>query len=201
MAGHIADAGNVSWTTPKHIVEAVREVFGGTIGVDPCWNPESLTEPELAVWLGIGDDGLEVDWCYPGAIPGTVYVNPPFGTCWYKPGIDGRVLTPKQYKNDLRLKDGWRKSTIKAWVQKCEKTHLDYNAEVIALIPASVDTAHWQAHIFKTASAVCFIKGRLKFGGGTGPAPMACAVVYWGTERTPFQKIFRPFGRVFVVDR
>ena len=51
---------------------------------------------------------------------------------------------------------------------------------VVFLIPARPDTKVWQDVIFKNASQVCFIKGRLKFGGSKENAPFPCALVVFG---------------------
>jgi hypothetical protein len=61
--------------TPDNLVDAVREIFGGEIALDPCAAPSG--EPlALVNYRGPGDhttDGLAEPWC-----PKT-YVNPPYG--------------------------------------------------------------------------------------------------------------------------
>jgi len=109
-------------------------------------------------------DGLWESWDYP-----TIFVNPPYG------------------RNKIN------KITIKDWIQKCLETHIQYNSEVLALIPVATNTEHWKRYIFKKANCVCFLNDtRLKFlingkDGGKG-APMACAIVYWGNNRKNFGK-------------
>jgi len=58
--------------------------------------------------------------------------------------------------------------------------HKKYNSTVVFLIPARPDTKMWQDLIFPNASQVCFIRGRLKFGGAKENAPFPCALVVFG---------------------
>lgn len=54
---------------------------------------------------------------------------------------------------------------------------------VVCLIPARPETKMWQELIFKNASQVCFIKGRLKFGGVKTNAPFPSALVVFGNTK------------------
>lgn len=91
---------------------------------------------------------------------GKVYCNPPYG-------------------------DG-----LSRWVEKCANEYLQGRAQVILLLPAAVDTRHWQGPIYTSAAAVCYIQGRLKFVGAAASAPMATALVYWGHEGDRFCRFF-----------
>lgn len=55
-----------------------------------------------------------------------------------------------------------------------------HGSTIVFLIPARPDTRVWQDVIFKNASQVCFIKGRLKFGNSKDSAPFPCALVVFG---------------------
>lgn len=55
-----------------------------------------------------------------------------------------------------------------------------HKSTIVFLIPARPDTKIWQDVIFKNASQVCFIRGRLKFGGSKDSAPFPCALVVFG---------------------
>ena len=52
---------------------------------------------------------------------------------------------------------------------------------VVALIPARTDTQYWHDYCMK-ASEIMLVKGRLKFGDGTGSAPFPSAVVVFGDK-------------------
>ena len=51
---------------------------------------------------------------------------------------------------------------------------------VVCLIPSRTETKMWQEVIFKNATSVHFIKGRLKFGGSKHNAPFPSALVVFG---------------------
>ena len=66
------------------------------------------------------------------------------------------------------------------FINKGLDEHRKHNSTIVFLIPARPDTKVWQDVIFKNASQVCFIKGRLKFGNSKDSAPFPCALVVFG---------------------
>ncbi|MHB8412640.1 MAG: DNA N-6-adenine-methyltransferase [Candidatus Acidiferrales bacterium] len=159
------------WGTPKRYVDAVRECFGGSIGLDPCSNRFSIVHAKVEYSLP-EHDGLRESWNFP-----TVYVNPPYGL------------------------DREHGRTIKDWLRKCEEAFRVYSAEVIALVPVATNTGHWKKYIYGKAIAICFLYDtRLRFlenGKDSGKgAPMSCAMVYWGKNLDRFSNVFMPFGAV-----
>lgn len=160
-----------TWCTPPKYVAAVRRVFGGSIALDPCSNDHSVVAAEHEYRLP-EVDGLRASWDYP-----TIYMNPPYGA------------------------DRQRGTTIRDWLRKCAEAHSKYGSEVLALVPVATNTRHWKAHVFGAATAVAFLYDtRLKFlvdgkDGGKG-APMACAMVYWGSDYERFEGVFVRFGAV-----
>lgn len=171
FAGRSVYSQSQHWCTPPKYVEAVREMFGGTIALDPCSNEDSIVHAEREFMLP-HKDGLSETWNYR-----TIYVNPPYGA------------------------DRSRGTTIKDWLRKCAESHSQHGAEVLALVPVATNTSHWKNYIFGRAAAICFLYDtRLKFlvDGSTENkgAPMACAMVYWGIEVERFQVVFSRFGAV-----
>ncbi len=160
-----------TWCTPPKYVEAVREVCGGKIHLDPCSNEHSVVGAENRYELP-SSDGLELPWDFP-----TIYVNPPYGA------------------------DRPRGTTIKDWLRRCAESNKTFGSEVIALIPVAPNTRHWKDYIWGVATGICFLYDtRLRFledgkDGGKG-APMACCMVYWGTHYSRFQDVFMRFGAV-----
>jgi phage N-6-adenine-methyltransferase len=69
-------------------------------------------------------------------------------------------------------------------------------AETIALLKASPCTRWAQEVILPPASGVCFIKGRLTFGNATSPAGFGSWLIYFGSQRRRFAKIFGDLGWV-----
>lgn len=170
-AGRSVNSKSKSWGTPKKYVEAVKKFFGGEISLDPCSNEYSIVSAKNEYSLP-EKDGLNLEWDYP-----TIYVNPPYGA------------------------DRERGTTIKNWLAKCALTNQNHDSEVLALVPVATNTRHWKQSVFGCASAICFLYDtRLKFlenGLDVGKgAPMACAMVYWGTNVDKFNDIFLDFGAV-----
>jgi hypothetical protein len=159
------------WGTPEKYVRAVKEVFGGSIALDPCSNEFSIVRAAVEYRLPT-HDGLKESWDFP-----TIFVNPPYGI------------------------DRERGTAIRHWLQRCQLAHEKHGAEVLALVPVATNTGHWKKHVFAAATAVCFLYDtRLRFlvdgvDGGKG-APMSCAMIYWGRHYRRFFEIFRQFGAV-----
>lgn len=160
-----------TWCTPPKYVRAVREVFGGTVALDPCSNTHSVVRAEVEYRLP-ECDGLHGSWDYP-----TIYVNPPYGA------------------------DRHRGTSIKDWLRRCANAHEQYESDVLALVPVATNTKHWKDYIFGVADAVCFLYDtRLRFlvdGKDEGKgAPMSCAMIYWGACVNRFQDVMFPHGAV-----
>ena len=69
-------------------------------------------------------------------------------------------------------------SHVADWMWKC-KDESDKGCPLIcALSPARTDTRWWHDFV-KTADLIHFLKGRLKFGDGTGSAPFPSALAFW----------------------
>ena len=170
-AGRTVTSQSVHWCTPPNYVEAVKQVFGGRIELDPCSNEWSMVEAETE-WTLPAVDGLLQEWEY-----STIYVNPPYGA------------------------DRERNTTIKHWLHKCADANVQYGSEVLALVPVAANTGHWKKYVWGSATAVCFLYDtRLKFLENGRPykkgAPMACAMIYWGREYAAFFRVFIEFGAV-----
>ena len=58
------------------------------------------------------------------------------------------------------------------WVKKCAES----NCTSVLLLPARTDTKAFHEYIYGKAE-IRFIKGRVKFGGGSGPAPFPSMIV------------------------
>lgn len=170
-AGRNINTLSQNWGTPHKYVKAVKEVFGGHIGLDPCSNEYSIVKAKVEYCLP-KQDGLKENWNYK-----TIYVNPPYGI------------------------DKVRGTTIKSWLAKCAKAYEEYGSEVLALVPIAANTEHWKKYVFTKARAICFLYDtRLRFlengkEGGKG-APMACAMIYWGDNYDRFYEVFIEHGAV-----
>jgi len=167
-AGRKINADSHHWCTPPKYVEVVTN-FLGEIALDPCSNEYSTVEAIVEYRLP-KQDGLSESWNFP-----SIYVNPPYG-------ID---------KN--------RGTSIQNWIQKCSDANEEFGSEVLALIPVAVNTRHWKRYIFPKATGICFLADtRLKFVNGVNDkgAPMACAMIYWGSDFEKFYEYFSEYGAV-----
>lgn len=155
----------------------------------------------------------------------TFYCNSPFGT-YYIHKETKQILLPKQLKNVLEamcvdadtptaeekrrmkeLKAKYETQTIADWVEKCA-TEAQAGMEGIQLGPLNADTTAWQDFIEETAAAILYIRGRVYFEQidletlqllKTGPAPMACALTYWGSTPDLFAKVFAEHGHTHIL--
>ncbi len=170
-AGRKINTSSQTWGTPRKYVDAVKNVFGGYIDLDPCSNEYSIVNAKTEYTLP-EKDGLKESWNFP-----KIYVNPPYGI------------------------DKERGTTIKNWFSKCAQANEDFNSEVLALVPIAANTTHWKKYVFTKASAICFLYDtRLRFlenGQDVGKgAPMACAMIYWGDNYKNFYDVFIEYGAV-----
>jgi len=163
------------WGTPKKYVDAVREMFGGKIDLDPCSNQLSIVNARVEYMLP-KHDGLIESWNFP-----TIYINPPYGI------------------------DHAHGTSIRDWLKRCAEAHALYESEVLALVPVATNTGHWKKYVYGDATAICFLYDtRLKFlvngkDGGKG-APMSCAMIYWGKHFERFSRTFMRFGAVVNIE-
>lgn len=81
---------------------------------------------------------------------------------------------------------------IREWVLRCEMSAHD-GAEIVALLPARTDARWWQQHV-RTADALVFWAGRLRFLGAPSSAPFPSAVAYWGPRWLTFLSVFGERG-------
>lgn len=170
-AGRHVISKNKDWGTPRKYVDAVKEVFGGVIHLDPCSSPFSIVGA-VVEYVPPEHDGLTESWNFP-----TIYVNPPYG-------------------NDVK-----RGTKISDWLRKCEDANRSYHSEVIALVPVATNTGHWKEHVYGKATGICFLYDtRLRFlvdGRDEGKgAPMSCAMIYWGNRFERFFEVFIKYGAV-----
>jgi phage N-6-adenine-methyltransferase len=84
---------------------------------------------------------------------------------------------------------------IAAWVDKlCDEYEHGNVEEAIALVPARTDT-QWFARM--RDYTVCFVIGRLTFGGNDDPAPFPSALVYMGSNVDAFWYSFCEVGDIW----
>ena len=145
---------------------------------DQTWEtPQDLFDKLNSVF------NFEVDVC---AVPETAKCN-----TYFTPEIDG---LKQEWKGFCWMNPPYGREQVK-WIEKASKE----NATTVCLIPARPDTKVWQEIIFKKAKAVCFIKGRLKFGGSKDSAPFPSALIVFGDKLTEDQeKLLKSLGKLYI---
>lgn len=103
------------------------------------------------------------------------------------------------------------------WARKMAR-EAALHREIVALIPARTDTVAFQEFILRTCSAICFWKGRMKYGAGRAAtpqvslfggepapleegentAPFPSCLPYWGSRPRRFANAFESAGWVVV---
>lgn len=70
---HIGNnSGENEWYTPSHIIDLAKEVFGGSIDLDPASSLTANEQVGAEFYFNADDNGLEKDWF------GDVWLNPPY---------------------------------------------------------------------------------------------------------------------------
>jgi hypothetical protein len=72
---------STEWYTPPEILEPVRKLFGGEIGLDPCTSKGNPTQ--ATIHLTPIQDGLSRNWRNAYSEKWGVFVNPPYGKSLY----------------------------------------------------------------------------------------------------------------------
>lgn len=65
------------------------------------------------------------------------------------------------------------------WVEKARR-EAERGALVVGLLPARTDTAWFHEHVYRAATEIRFLKGRLKFEGAAASAPFPSMIAVWG---------------------
>lgn len=68
---------------------------------------------------------------------------------------------------------------IGPWVEKARREG-ERGALVVGLLPARTDTAWFHEHVYRAATEIRFLKGRLKFEGAAASAPFPSMIAVWG---------------------
>jgi len=139
---------------------------------------------------------------------GQIYLDP----CSNPTSRVGSVLAWDEAYNGLRHK--WVPHTVGLvycnppygrkiirWAKKIRTETTERLSEIVAVLPARVDTAWWHNFIKPSATAFCFYRGRLKFYSPARkkltPAPFPTVITYHGPRVGLFLEEFSAFGWTF----
>ena len=165
-AGRTVNPKSRDWGTPHKYVDAVREVFGGEIALDPCSNTYSIVHAEIEYRLP-NDDGLIASWDFP-----TIYVNPPYGA------------------------DRQRGTNISDWLARCAACQESEVIALVPVAPNTQHWKKYVWGVatgvcFLADTRLKFLVDGRNEGKG---APMACAMIYWGKNYGRFYAVFSKHG-------
>ena len=203
-------ASNNIWITPQDELDPVRRY--APIGLDPC--TEAHNPVGAASFFTEQDDGLVRSW----AGHGLTFVNPPYSTLPPIPDDatkEEALEIRRVYMDGLRAKareigldPSLVSSLIVLWAFKIH-AEASRGVPLIALLPcgARFSTEYWQDYILSPAlSAVCFVRGRIKFINGAtgrpGKGNNYDSMFYgFNVDAARFGAVFNPRGAVFAMGR
>jgi site-specific DNA-methyltransferase (adenine-specific) len=160
------------WCSPRVIMDAVALVFEGGVDLDPCasTSEHNLVDAKVKFAIDEGHDGLALDWSEVKSQldlerPMNVYVNCPYGRA------------------------------IAEWLERLDACTRGsgYEAHGIALLSARTDTDWFHTYV-QRAAAVCYVQGRLKYGGAKDPAPFASLVLLFTDDDEVIDRFEQAFG-------
>ncbi len=159
------------WYTPERYVEAVREVLGGRIALDPATSKEANEVVGAERHHTIFDDGLAQSWN-----AATLFLNPPYGL------ING-------------------KSQSGVWAQRLISEYNAGNVREAILLVNSSTSEGWFQPLFQYPICFTSHRIRFNGQDGKGKAPTkGNAFVYFGNNPDRFASVFeaRNIGTVLI---
>ncbi len=171
-------SGKQNWCTPDLVLDLVRKV--ASIALDPCGNQDNTVGATTVCVSPEENLVLQAELSYRLLADGLAHD-------WSKlfRREDGLCFCNPPYDDDAA-----------SFMERCATLGaLGY--EVIGLPAARTDTRWWHQHV-KTANAICFWRGRLRFVGANNSAPFPSALPYWGPDPQLFKQIFSPYGQVLL---
>lgn len=161
------------WFTPLRYIQAVREVFGGPIDLDPASCELANQTVRAAHYYSKKDNGLEQEW------HGRVWLNPPFG----------RIQTPG------------RKMNQGLWICKLLQEYHQGNVEQAVLLTTCRPDTSWFEQLWQFP--ICFANHKVGFytpEAGQILQEVSHAhgtlFVYLGPNDQRFIDVFSRFGRI-----
>jgi hypothetical protein len=172
----IVTSDNELYYTPRVIVDAARDVFGGSIDLDPASDQDANQLIAAKRIYTIADDGLRQDWR-----ASSIWLNPPFSI------NSGRKSSKTGKEVRTRVIDAW----VSRWLTAIEERE---TVAAMLLVPARMDT-EWFQGLY--GYPMCFPIGRLRFYGPTNvkhDATFATVIVYAGNKTADFYARFEQIG-------
>lgn len=109
-------------------------------------------------------------------------------------GDDGLAL-PWYVRGLVFVNPPYSRGNLLKWAEKIHE-QAQGHAEIIALVPAKIETRYWKAH-FWHADLICFPSRRIRHyvdGAPRGSGRFPSALCYFGHRPEAFRKAFSEFG-------
>lgn len=167
-----------TWETPPDLFSDVDDIFGFELDVaamDGNQKCADFISPEM--------DAFKTPWWLPGVHKANCWLNPPYSEGEKKCG-----------KNCKKKKCVERGSHIDAdvpglsdWVARVvDEVEIGHAEVVVMLVPARTET-EWFQGVWDKATAICFLRSRVKFVGAKDVAPFPSVLAVFG-ELTDAQR-------------
>jgi len=164
--GHMSSMSE-DWFTPPDVVEAVRELFGGTISLDPFSCAEANDVVRAERFFTAADDGLVQPWA------GKLLVNPPWG---------GGGTASTKSRAVRKLIRSYREGTV---------------TEAVVVANANATTTRWFAPLFAYPVCFPPRRINYYGPNGTGTSPNnGTVMIYVGRNVRGFADVFSRFGNI-----
>jgi|SRR5579884_1025571 len=157
------------WSTPQEFFDRLNAEFDFHLDV-----AATKKNTKCQYYYTLQDDAISKDWSRANECRALNTVK--------SEDNDLILKAPCEYNQTVWCNPPYGKAQ-KDFIRKAHFEFLTYNTKTVLLIPARTDTRMWGDFIFKYASEIRFITGRLKFGGCKDPAPFPSAVVIFGTRK------------------
>ena len=164
--------GQVEWYTPGNVLDAARQVLGGTIDLDPASCAEANNTVKAASYYDIEADGLAQEWHAE-----RLWLNGPYGTVGPRGG----------------------ESRQGVWVKKLLDEHTAGRTKQAILLVRAAPCSAWFRPLWQFP--LVFLAKRLEFvqgPGATGQSVAHSAVVGVGVDVERFVEVFSSWGHVIV---
>lgn len=174
------------WYTPNDPwINMVKQVFGGTINLDPASNKFAQEWIDSVLWYGPEQEEDGYPEFVDGLIPTWNYSNNAFNTVFCNPPYNGKAAH-------------WVKKAEQEYIESL-KEYVGTKMEIIMLVNNCAGYKWFEDMMDKWTT--CLVRDRIKFvdetGKQGGQAKKASVFAYLGSNSDKFVEVFGNAGRIF----
>jgi phage N-6-adenine-methyltransferase len=160
--------------TPQDFFDNLNDILN--FSVDLCATKKNR---KVKKYYSLKDNSFKKSW------RGICWMNPPYG--------NGQQICDENCKKKSCVDRGYHNKhfvpAIRDWIERASKQAKKHDSTIVCLVPARVETK-WFFLIWKKASAVVFIKGRLKFSQQKNVAPFpSCLAIFGKKTKSQMEKL------------